>query len=101
MRAQISKAIQEALQGSHKIQITFKSEMLTDIPFLLGMNHDHIVSLSNYDESMLKETVLCNNWDDNHDRTLTVILSDTFDKNSEYYFTKHMWRALEKIEAVN
>jgi hypothetical protein len=98
MNTQILKqAIQEALKGSRKVEITFRRDALSEVPFLLGMKNSGIISLNMGDEHVLANALRTLDWGVDSNRTLTVTLTGKFDED---WFVGRMRRALEKIEAV-
>lgn len=98
MRTKITQAVQEAQKGSRKVKIIFKRDAIGDINYLLGMCRDGIISLNDSDSHVLWTILRERNWDVDSNRTVIVTLTAKFE---EEWFVGRLWRALEKIEAVN
>ena len=98
MEKHILEAIRLALQGSHKVNITFKRTAADKVKHLLGMNRAGAISLHSIDEATMTAVMMSKKWTDDNHRTLTVTFPDKFDKN---WFFERMRHALDKIEVVN
>lgn len=95
----ITDAVQEAKNGSHKVRITFeKSAEKTDVYYLLGMKRNGIIAFQNpMDEAVMMAVAQSGDWEHDDNRTLTLTLTETFDAE---WFIGRMRRCLENIEVV-
>lgn len=98
MQEQIRQAVWKALEGTHKVKITFKREAIGDIYFLLAMVSSGIVSLDNNDKTAMMSVLQSRSWNGDRNRTVLVTLTEKFNQE---WFTGRLFRALEKIELVN
>lgn len=104
MQQKVAQAVQEALHGSRRVQITFKQgavdrSVVHGIAYLLGMEEMGFVSLSEITQMMLRSVLKYRDWVGfGNNRTMLVTLTDKF---SEEWFMNRIHSALEKIEVVD
>ncbi len=98
-REQITSAIHQALQGMHKVRVTFKRGAgVLDTASLLHMVDGGSISLTESGYMVLFAVVLSGKWCGDRNRTYEVTLTSQFDENR---FVNKMSSALEKIEVVS
>lgn len=97
MQKQISQAVQTALYGSRRVNITFKLGAEGFVYYLLEMNRNGAILLKDGDPSTLMNVMELCDWGKNLSRTVTINLGKKFDEN---FFIDRMHDALEKIEVV-
>ncbi|MDP2692418.1 MAG: hypothetical protein Q8O88_02115 [bacterium] len=97
MQTQISETIKGALDWTRTIDFTWKKGAIEDIKQLLIMVNSGQVSVSNGDKAVLIAVAMLGDWEDELNRTTTVILTDKFNTDS---FIGRMGRAIEKVEIV-
>lgn len=93
----ITDTVQEALNGSRKVRITFKpSAEKADVTYLLGMKRNGIIAFQNpMDEAVMMAVAQSGDWEHDDNLTLTITLTETFDAD---WFIGRMRRCLENIE---
>lgn len=93
----LAEAIQQAQQGSGKVEVIFKREAIGDLNYLFGMVRNGIIELDPGDEMALMAVAQTGDWEGDHNRTVTITLTNKFD---EEWFVGRMRRAVESISAV-
>lgn len=103
MQQKLALAVQEALDGSHRVTISFNESasnrtLVRGIFYLLGMLEVEWILFSKEDQRRLRVFLRCRKWEragGNHPILLT--LTSKFNKS---WFVDKMQHALEQIEVV-
>jgi hypothetical protein len=96
MRKKILQAVQEALEGSRKVKITFKPEAIDYVKFLLGLALVGKIEIG-ANKLVIGAIVDSHAWSGDHNRTFIIALTDKFSKDE---FAGSFQHALEKIEVA-
>jgi len=95
----MTSVIQEALQGSREVLITFKRDAIGEISYFIGMVQEGIVEPKHpMDFITLMAVSQSGDWSHDSNRTLDIILTSSFE---EEWFVSRMERALESIEVIS
>jgi len=97
MREKIQQVVQTALAGSRKVKVTFKRDATDSVGYLLGMARSGLFKFQNGAEMNLMGVVASRTWCGDHNRTVTLQLTDQFDLD---WFSGRLDRALENIEVA-
>ena len=99
MQEKIKLAVRTAaVNGSHKVKITFKQKATKEVVYLLQMGWSGIVKLDDKNKINLMRAVESGAWSHDDIRTTTVTLTEQFD---ESWFVGRLGHALEQIEAIS
>lgn len=95
---EIAAEIKKALEA-RRLSITFELEAVPIINHLLVMQDIGMIELEYETRETLQRIVLSGDWESDQNRTVIVVLTETF-KENENWFIKYMAKALERAEAV-
>jgi hypothetical protein len=94
----ITDAIEKALKGSRKVDVTFRKEATAEAALLIKMSVAGQVEIFLLEEVNLTVTAKEGRWENDCHRKVTVTFTDTFDQD---LFISQMSSALEGIEVVD
>lgn len=101
MQNKLSLALEQALQGSCQVQITFKRDAANSVRSLLRMIKTGHILMPDDEEKALKKTAQSGGWGEDRHRTTNVTFTSIFVKaDMKDTFARMMRLAIEQIEVV-
>lgn len=101
MIEKILEAVRQAIRRyPSRVRLTFKQEAARDITFIMRMERDGVLVLSDNDREFLTAVSKTGDWEGDQNRTVEVTLTDRITFKLDWFCGRAMTNVLENIEAV-